>query len=275
MSCSPVVNQLTSTAATALTDLTEQIVDAGLTGKATVIGHTDDVGESASNVTLSKARAKAVLERLTSSLGGKEIALTATGRGESDPLVKNSNDANRSRNRRVSVVFAGTKSAPVDKFDIAVPANTPAQAADSASAPADSLVGVERSLEIGSDKDKWRFRLDVTQAVPVGDLLMIETTTQVLSGASNAFTSYNALFTGNLYATDKHQPAIYDRAAGQLLPVVIDGTGAKLAANDSGWLEKGTNRTSWLLFPQPEAGLGSPVELYLPGFGVLTVPVKA
>lgn len=201
-----------------------------------MIGHTDDVGESASNVTLSKARAKAVLERLTSSLGGKEIALTATGRGESDPLVKNSNDANRSRNRRVSVVFAGTKSAPVDKFDIAVPANTPAQAADSASAPADSLVGVERSLEIGSDKDKWRFRLDVTQAVPVGDLLMIETTTQVLSGASNAFTSYNALFTGNLYATDKHQPAIYDRAAGQLLPVVIDGTGAKLAANDSaGW----------------------------------------
>jgi Outer membrane protein and related peptidoglycan-associated (lipo)proteins len=65
-------------------------------------GHTDDVGGAAFNRKLSLARAQSVLDYLK----GKYPAIdaerfTVKGYGESKPLVPNTNDHNRAKNRRV------------------------------------------------------------------------------------------------------------------------------------------------------------------------------
>jgi outer membrane protein OmpA-like peptidoglycan-associated protein len=70
-----------------------------------VQGHTDDVGDDAYNVKLSGQRA----ETVRTWLGAHGIAaqrLTAKGYGKTQPVVENSSDANRARNRRVELKCA-------------------------------------------------------------------------------------------------------------------------------------------------------------------------
>lgn len=71
---------------------------------ATVFGHTDDVGESESNLRLSQRRAESVRNFL-SSLGISPDRLTARGMGDSQPKADNSKDEGRLMNRRVEVVL--------------------------------------------------------------------------------------------------------------------------------------------------------------------------
>lgn len=69
-----------------------------------VQGHTDDVGDDARNLTLSQARAQAVVDYLV----GKGVALdhlVARGYGETQPTVPNDSTANRALNRRVEFVI--------------------------------------------------------------------------------------------------------------------------------------------------------------------------
>jgi outer membrane protein OmpA-like peptidoglycan-associated protein len=71
--------------------------------KLDVNGHTDSVGDDASNQKLSEARAAAVVAWL----GKHGVAagrLTARGYGESQPISDNDSDAGRARNRRVELV---------------------------------------------------------------------------------------------------------------------------------------------------------------------------
>ena len=77
-------------------------------GKVLVIGHTDNSkpGLSArypSNYDLSKARADSVL-RLLAQRAGPASRFSAEGRGDTEPLVPNDTQTNRSRNRRVQVI---------------------------------------------------------------------------------------------------------------------------------------------------------------------------
>ena len=79
---------------------------AALAGNATLSvegqGHTDDVGEDAHNLRLSGQRAEAVrLWPTQHGVGGAR--LTARGYGKNQPVVENSSDANRARNRRVEL----------------------------------------------------------------------------------------------------------------------------------------------------------------------------
>ncbi len=67
-----------------------------------VQGHTDDVGDDAYNVTLSGQRADAVRAWL-SAHGVAANRLTSRGYGKSQPVVENTSDANRARNRRVEL----------------------------------------------------------------------------------------------------------------------------------------------------------------------------
>jgi len=71
-------------------------------------GHTDDVGGKAHNRTLSTARAESVKAWLTSH-GVAASRLTAAGYGDEKPLVPNTNDKNRARNRRVELRRANCK----------------------------------------------------------------------------------------------------------------------------------------------------------------------
>ncbi|EOR95201.1 outer membrane protein, OmpA/MotB family [Arcticibacter svalbardensis MN12-7] len=63
-------------------------------------GHTDNVGSSASNTKLSKARAESVRQFLVSR-GANASRIEATGYGEDQPIASNDTDAGRQQNRRV------------------------------------------------------------------------------------------------------------------------------------------------------------------------------
>jgi outer membrane protein OmpA-like peptidoglycan-associated protein len=69
-----------------------------------VVGHTDAVGSAEANVTLSKARAAAVIQALTSRNGIDSKRLAPFGAGPYAPVASNDSEDGRSRNRRVELV---------------------------------------------------------------------------------------------------------------------------------------------------------------------------
>jgi outer membrane protein OmpA-like peptidoglycan-associated protein len=72
----------------------------------TVSGHTDNAGSEASNVTLSRARAVAVADRLTAA-GVTVDRVRTEGLGSSKPVADNSTAAGRAQNRRVTLDING------------------------------------------------------------------------------------------------------------------------------------------------------------------------
>ncbi|MGV3589515.1 MAG: OmpA family protein [Adhaeribacter sp.] len=70
--------------------------------KIEISGHTDNVGEQAANVTLSKKRAQSVLEYLNQH-GISRDRIVAAGYGESKPVAKNDSEENRQLNRRIEL----------------------------------------------------------------------------------------------------------------------------------------------------------------------------
>lgn len=72
--------------------------------KVWVVGHTDYVGSADSNVTLSNARAAAVIRSLTTQMGVDPKRLAPYGNGPYAPLASNKTDEGRARNRRVELV---------------------------------------------------------------------------------------------------------------------------------------------------------------------------
>lgn len=69
-----------------------------------VIGHTDNTGTAAGNLTLSRQRAEAVKAWLIKSHAIDPGRLTASGRGDTVPVGDNTTDAGRAQNRRVELV---------------------------------------------------------------------------------------------------------------------------------------------------------------------------
>jgi OOP family OmpA-OmpF porin len=65
-------------------------------------GHTDNVGDSVMNIVLSQGRADAVKNYLVSK-GVDASRISATGYGSNRPVVSNSTEAGRARNRRVDM----------------------------------------------------------------------------------------------------------------------------------------------------------------------------
>ncbi|NLT54259.1 MAG: OmpA family protein [Actinomycetales bacterium] len=265
---------LDTAAEKALGDLAERMRTAGVAGPATVVGHTDDVGSTAANLTLSKDRATAVAERLTPQLDNTGITLTARGVGESRPLVRGTDDRARARNRRVSIVFSG-KGQPreTDTAKIAVPAQEPAPAAPAAGAPEGSLASTQRTVTIGSERTRWTLRLDVTRAESLGPVVALEMRVRVVAGPDSSFSELNALFTGRTTSSDM-AVAGYDRAAGHRLLPVINGEGTLIGGGTRSWLERDESRLAWMLLPAPKDS-SQRLELYVPAFGVLMVPVSA
>ena len=72
-------------------------------------GHTDDVADEAFNLSLSQARASAVVSVLHQ-LGVPFDALSAKGFGESQPIATNGTESGRQLNRRVEFVAIGRRS---------------------------------------------------------------------------------------------------------------------------------------------------------------------
>ena len=72
-----------------------------------VVGHTDSTGSTAYNQSLSERRANSVASILISG-GTPSSRIVAYGRGETQPVASNSNDAGRRQNRRVEIIITPT-----------------------------------------------------------------------------------------------------------------------------------------------------------------------
>jgi outer membrane protein OmpA-like peptidoglycan-associated protein len=71
-----------------------------------IVGHTDDRGTDAYNLTLSQRRAESARSYLVS-MGIPADRIRTAGRGESEPIASNETDAGRQQNRRVEIaIFA-------------------------------------------------------------------------------------------------------------------------------------------------------------------------
>lgn len=74
-------------------------------GSVRITGYTDDLGSAAHGKDLSRRRAKAVGNVLRRELPTGDYPFTLVGKGEEDPAVPNTSEANRKKNRRVVIVF--------------------------------------------------------------------------------------------------------------------------------------------------------------------------
>ncbi len=69
-----------------------------------VVGHTDDTGDGAANVNLSKQRADSVVAALEKNYQIAANRLQAQGVGPYAPAGNNTSDAGKQKNRRVELV---------------------------------------------------------------------------------------------------------------------------------------------------------------------------
>ncbi len=91
--------KLNAKAGTEITRITGLIKESGAK-KLTVVGHTDCDGSDSANLALSQRRAESVKAALAPGLPG--VAITAVGRGETQPVAPNDTDRGRALNRRVT-----------------------------------------------------------------------------------------------------------------------------------------------------------------------------
>ncbi len=84
----------------------KKVFEGSATIKIEVRGHTDNRGSDAYNMKLSQERANAVKDYFVSKHGIAADRLLTKGYGESKPIASNSNEAGRSRNRRVELVVS-------------------------------------------------------------------------------------------------------------------------------------------------------------------------
>ena len=72
--------------------------------KIKIVGHTCDLGTDDYNMELSKKRALAADKYLLSKKVDKN-KINVEWKGEKSPIVKNDSESNRSKNRRIEIVF--------------------------------------------------------------------------------------------------------------------------------------------------------------------------
>jgi len=81
-----------------------EVIEANKDYNIQILGHTDNVGDNKYNQKLSEKRAEAIFNAL-SKRGIKIERMSYLGKGEASPIVQNSTEVNRNKNRRVEIVF--------------------------------------------------------------------------------------------------------------------------------------------------------------------------
>ena len=99
---------LTSAADAQLKTVAGQLAQYPDGGTLTIVGHTDDVQDDAYNQTLSEKRANAVKTRLAQLTKLDKWQTSVSGKGESEPKIKDTSDEARAVNRRVEITLTPT-----------------------------------------------------------------------------------------------------------------------------------------------------------------------
>jgi len=99
---------LTSAADAQLKTVAGQLEQHPNGGTLSIVGHTDDVQDDAYNQTLSEKRANAVKTRLAQLTTLDKWQTSVSGKGESEPKVKDTSDEARAVNRRVEITLTPT-----------------------------------------------------------------------------------------------------------------------------------------------------------------------
>ena len=99
---------LTPAADTQLQTVADQLKQHPDGGTLTIVGHTDDVQDDAYNQTLSEKRANAVKTKLQQLTKLDKWKTSVSGKGESEPRVKDTTDEARAANRRVEITLTPT-----------------------------------------------------------------------------------------------------------------------------------------------------------------------
>ncbi len=122
-------------------DVVGQVLSKWQELKIEIGGHTDDKGAVKYNQKLSEARAQSVATYLETKFSLKPEQFTARGYGKSRPLVPNTNELNRSRNRRVEFVVLNKDvlKKEVQRRRLLEKSGNTAPAPGSGSAPPDTL----------------------------------------------------------------------------------------------------------------------------------------
>ncbi len=95
---------LTPESADSLAEIAKAITGSSSGKKFLIVGHTDNVGDYAHNQALSQKRAAAVTTALSGKYGVPADRLIPVGVGMAAPVASNTDDAGRSKNRRVEIV---------------------------------------------------------------------------------------------------------------------------------------------------------------------------
>ena len=195
---------LTDKADSQLQTVADQIAQYPDGGTLDIVGHTDDVADDAHNQKLSEDRAAAVKDRLTQLTDLGKWQVTTTGKGESEPAVKDTTDEARAANRRVVTTITPTNGTQ----NGATPSSTPSAAPLSSSAPDGNLPESTGPAGKGPDgvtvpepdgKGQVTFTLD--HATRTGGLLTAQLTATTGPGGTGS--------TGlNMWLTDPLGPAI-------------------------------------------------------------------
>ena len=93
-------------------------------GTLTIVGHTDDVQDDAYNQTLSEKRANAVKTRLEQLTKLDTWQTSVSGKGESEPKIKDTSDEARAANRRVEITLTPTGGTTPKNNNTPTPNNT-------------------------------------------------------------------------------------------------------------------------------------------------------
>ncbi len=102
-------DRLTPAAIKTLDTLGQALSSSALSGnKFSIVGHTDSVGRPDMNQQLSERRAQAVVAYIAGHFNVDRGRLTASGKGQSDPLVPTGPGVAEPQNRRVQIINLGT-----------------------------------------------------------------------------------------------------------------------------------------------------------------------
>lgn len=270
--------KLSASASANLDDVVSKLQGANVTGPVKIIGHTDDTGTTAHNLSLSKQRAKAVNDAMRSKLAGSGITLKWSGVGEKDPLAKNTSEANRKRNRRVAFVYntSDTTPDPADEYDVSVPVT------QSVTKPPDALPNAigsgERRLRL--DSTTYTVRVDVLSLNRQNGLICAKlVTTLVAQSGSDTFDDIGAIFTGTTDITNENgaiKAYLFDPTGKQMLGPLITGTGSQVAivGQDIQMSPPDSPYYGFIYFPAPTTK-ATKLSLYVPGIGTIdNLPIK-